>query len=85
VPTGGGPAHLRVSSMPQPRAGQIYEIWLKRGNRIEPGPLFAVDRKGNGAGAVPSDLKGVSQVMVTGEAAGGAQRPTEAPLVSVKT
>jgi anti-sigma factor RsiW len=85
VPAGGGPAHLRVSAMPQPRAGQVYEIWLKRGNRIEPGPLFSVDRNGNGAGAVPGDLNGVSQVMVTRENAGGAQQPTETPVVSVKT
>ena len=85
VPASGGPAHLRVSSMPQPRAGQVYEIWLRRGKQIEPGPLFSVDRNGNGAGAVPGDLKGVSQVMVTRENAGGAQQPTEAPVVSVKT
>jgi anti-sigma-K factor RskA len=85
VPASGGPAHLRVSSMPQPRAGQVYEIWLKRGKQIEPGPLFSVDRNGNGAGAVPSNLTGVSQVMVTRENQGGAQQPTEAPVVSVKT
>lgn len=85
VPAGGGAPHLRVSRMPQPPAGQVYEIWLRRGNQIEPGPLFSVDRRGNGAGALPGGLKGVSQVMVTRENAGGAQQPTEAPVVSVKT
>jgi anti-sigma-K factor RskA len=80
-----GGSQLRVSSMPQPRPGQVYEIWLKRGDRIEPGPLFAVDQNGNGAGAVPSDLDGVDAVMVTRERSGGARQPTEAPVVIART
>lgn len=78
----GGPGHIRVTSMPAPGAGEIYEIWLKRGNDYEPGPLFSVDRNGNGIGAVPADLSGVNQIMVTRERATGVQRPTEAPLIS---
>jgi anti-sigma-K factor RskA len=80
-----GASQLRVSSMPQPRAGQVYQVWLKRGDRIEPGPLFSVDQNGNGAGAVPSNLDGVDQVMVTRERAGGARQPTEAPVVVART
>jgi hypothetical protein len=74
-----------VSSMPQPRSGQVYEVWLDHGDRIEPGPLFSVDRNGNGVAAVPGDLKGVKRVMVTRERAGGAQQPTEAPVVVANT
>jgi anti-sigma factor RsiW len=85
VVVAGGASQLRVSQMPQPRAGQVYEIWLKRGDRIDPGPLFSVDRNGNGVGAIPSDLHGVSAVMVTRERAGGAQQPTEAPVVVART
>jgi anti-sigma-K factor RskA len=84
LPNGGGPGHLNVSSMPELPAGKVYEIWLKRGNRIEPGPLFSVDRNGTGTGAIPGDLKGVDQVMVTRERTGGAPQPTEAPLVTAK-
>jgi anti-sigma-K factor RskA len=80
-----GRSHLQVAGMPQLRRGQVYEIWLKRGNRIDPGPLFAVDRNGNGVGAVPGDLDGVSAVMVTRERAGGARQPTEAPVVTART
>jgi len=84
VPAGGGVAHLKVSAMPQPSDGHVYQIWLRRGNRIEPSSLFSVDRNGNGSGAVPEDLKGVTEVMVTRERAGGARQPTEAPVLSAK-
>jgi anti-sigma-K factor RskA len=81
----GDASQLRVSSMPQPRAGQVYEIWLKRGDKVEPASLFSVDANGNGAGAVPGNLDGVDAVMVTRERAGGAHQPTEAPVVVAKT
>ena len=85
VPDGGsGGAQLRVAAMPQPRAGRLYQVWLQRGDRVEPGPLFSVDRNGNGVGAVPGDLDGVTAVLVTRERAGGAQQPTEAPVVRAK-
>ena len=83
--SGSGPAELRVMGMPQLRRGQVYEVWLKRGNRIEPGALFSVDRKGDGVGAVPGGIKGVDAVMVTRERAGGAQQPTEVPVVVATT
>lgn len=85
IPAGGsGPAQLRVSGMPPPKPGQVYEIWLKRGDQPQPGPLFDVDSKGNGVGAIPGDLKGVSVVLVTRERTGGAQRPSEVPIVSAR-
>jgi anti-sigma-K factor RskA len=84
VPNDGGGAQLRVAAMPQPHAGQVYQVWLQRGGQVEPGPLFSVDRNGNGVGAVPGDLDGVTAVLVTRERAGGAQQPTEAPVVRAK-
>ena len=81
---GSGAGQLRVSAMPQPRTGQVYEIWVERRGQVEPGPLFSVDRNGNGVGALPADLDGVTRVMVTRERAGGARQPTEAPVVSAK-
>jgi anti-sigma-K factor RskA len=82
VAAGDGPSALEVAEMPQPRRGQVYEVWLRRGDRIEPGPLFTVDRNGRGAAAVPGGLDGVDEVMVTRERAGGAHQPTEAPVIS---
>jgi anti-sigma factor RsiW len=79
-----GPAQLRVTGMPAPKPGQVYEIWLKRGDQLQPGPLFNVDARGNGAGAIPDDLEGVSTVLVTRERTGGAQTPSEAPIISAR-
>jgi anti-sigma factor RsiW len=79
-----GPAQLQVTGMPPPKAGQVYEIWLKRGDQVQPGPLFNVDSRGNGAGAIPGDLEGVSTVLVTRERTGGAQVPSEVPIMSAR-
>jgi anti-sigma factor RsiW len=79
-----GPSQLRVTGMPAPKPGQVYEIWLKRGDQVQPGPLFNVDSSGNGAGAIPDDLEGVSTVLVTRERTGGAQMPSEAPIISAR-
>jgi anti-sigma factor RsiW len=79
-----GPAQLRVTGLPAPKSGQVYEIWLKRGDQLQPGPLFNVDARGNGAGAIPDDLGGVSAVLVTRERTGGAQVPSEAPILSAR-
>ncbi|MEA2467747.1 MAG: hypothetical protein QOJ57_1873 [Thermoleophilaceae bacterium] len=79
-----GPAQLRVTGLPAPKPGQVYEIWLKRGDQLQPGPLFSTDASGNGAGAIPDDLEGVSTVLVTREGTGGAQRPSEAPIISAR-
>jgi anti-sigma-K factor RskA len=84
VPDGGAGAQLRVAAMPQTRTGRVYQVWLQRGGRVEPGPLFSVDENGNGVGAVPGDLDGVKAVLVTRERAGGARQPTEAPVVRAK-
>jgi hypothetical protein len=70
--------------MPEPKPGQVYEIWLKRGDQLQPGPLFNVDSSGNGAGAIPDDLEGVSTVLVTRERTGGARMPSEAPVISAR-
>jgi anti-sigma factor RsiW len=79
-----GPAQLRVTGLPAPKPGQVYEIWLKRGDQLKPGPLFNVDATGNGAGAIPDDLEGVSAVLVTRERTGGAKVPSEAPIISAR-
>jgi hypothetical protein len=81
---GDAPAQLRVTGLPKPQAGQVYEVWLKRGDQLQPGPLFNVDAQGNGVGAIPDDLTGVTAILVTRERTGGAQKPSEAPIISAR-
>lgn len=80
---GGGRAELIVHALPQPPAGQIYEVWLARPHQ-SPAPtsaLFGVTTAGQAYVGVPGDLKGVSEVLVTPEPAGGTKVPTHTPVI----
>ena len=80
-----GPAALRVTGLPQPPRGKVYEVWVERDGMIRPaGALFVVDRQGNGSAAIPGGVDGVSRVMVTREAAAGAERPSEQPVIQAE-
>jgi anti-sigma-K factor RskA len=79
----GGQAKLIVNHLPLPPAGHIYEVWLKRGNGA-PAPtsaLFSVTSAGAADVDVPGNLRGVSQVLVTPEPAGGSRVPTHTPVI----
>jgi len=79
----GGRADLVVNHMPPPSSGQIYEIWLKRGDQ-PPSPtrtLFSVTSAGAADVGVIGDLHGVSEVLVTPEPAGGSLAPTHPPVI----
>jgi anti-sigma-K factor RskA len=81
----GAHSELLVSRMPQPPRGKIYEVWLNRGG-ASPQPtdsLFGVTNAGSGAVAVPNNLRGVKEVLVTSEPLGGSSRPTSAPLIRI--
>jgi anti-sigma-K factor RskA len=80
----GGHAELVLHHFAAPPPGQIYEVWLKRGTR-SPSPtsaLFSVTAAGNGDVGVPGSLRGVSQVLVTPEPAGGSETPTNPAVIS---
>lgn len=92
---GRGTAELRVTSgqgqlvvhhfAPPPR-GKIYEVWLARPGK-PPAPtsaLFSVTNSGNGDVEVPGSLRGVAEVLVTPEPAGGSQVPTHAPVIKAE-
>jgi hypothetical protein len=79
----GGRTELILSGFPSPPPGHVYEVWLKRAARA-PAPtsaLFSVTTGGAGEVAVPGDLHGVRQVLVTPEPDGGSQAPTHAPVI----
>jgi anti-sigma-K factor RskA len=78
-------SNLVVSGMPQPAPGKIYEVWLNRGG-ASPQPtdaLFSVTNRGSGSVAVPENLHGVKEVMVTAEPLGGSSHPTSPPLIRI--
>jgi anti-sigma-K factor RskA len=78
----GDPATLRVSGVPMAPRGKVYEVWIERDGEVRPaGALFAVGRDGRGSAAIPGGVEGVERVMVTREAVGGADQPTETPVI----
>jgi anti-sigma-K factor RskA len=79
----GGRAELVVHNMAAPPAGHIYEVWLKHGRHgLTPtSALFSVTNHGAGDVDVPGSLRGVSEVLVTPEPAGGSRVPTHAPVI----
>ena len=84
IPEGDDDAVLRVTGLPDPGRGRIYQVWVQRGEEVVPVSIFSVDSAGEGAAAVPGSLDDASAVMVTREKRGGAAAPTETPLLSVE-
>jgi anti-sigma-K factor RskA len=78
-----GGAVLVVRQFPAPPSGKIYEVWLKHpGSAPQPtAALFSVTADGSGDVAVPGNLKGVRQVLVTPEPLGGSVVPTHVPVI----
>jgi anti-sigma factor RsiW len=79
----GDAAVLRVQSLKPPRSGHVYEVWIVREGRTTPEPnaLFDVRSDGTGAAAVAGGVKGVSQILVSMEPAGGSDAPTTKPVL----
>ena len=74
---------LEVEGMPAAGRGRVYQVWVERAGEIEPASIFDVDAHGNGSAAVPESLDDASAVMVTRERRGGAEQPTETPVLRV--
>lgn len=78
-----GHTWLTVADMPEPSAGHVYEVWLKRPGHAEPQPtdsLFAPTSSGAATVAVPSS-GGAEEVLVTQEPSGGTRLPTAPPVI----
>ena len=57
-------------------------MWVQHGDRMVPARTFEVGADGRGTVALP-DVDDADGVFVTREARGGAQVPSEDPIVSV--
>ncbi|HEY3020248.1 MAG TPA: anti-sigma factor [Solirubrobacteraceae bacterium] len=78
----GDEAEVRVSHMPPPPDGRVYQVWLQRDGRApEPDAVFTVDREGRGSVGVIGDVEGADAVLVTDEPEGGSRVPTRQPVV----
>jgi hypothetical protein len=77
-----GDTWLTVAKMPEPAAGHVYEVWLKRpGGAPQPtDSLFAPTASGAATVNVPA-ARGAGEVLVTQEPAGGSRRPTGPVLI----
>jgi anti-sigma-K factor RskA len=77
-------AILRVQGMPSLQPDQVYQAWVLRDGAIVPQPTFEVGDTGGGAVAIPDNLSGAQEVLVTRERRGGARAPTEEPILAVR-
>lgn len=74
---------LTMARMPSPGKGRVYEVWLERG-KSAPTPttaLFSPTVSGEADVAVPGNLSGVSEILVTSEPEGGTLKPTRSPVI----
>ena len=76
----GSRAKLVVRGMPAPESGRVYQVWLKRGDRV-PVPAGATFMLRSGNVAIPRAVRDGDQVMVTSEPEGGSPVPTRQPIV----
>lgn len=79
-----GVATLRVTGLPVPPPGKVYEVWLLRRGASAPSPtdaLFSVSHAGSGRVALPS-VRDVTTLMVTAEPDGGSPAPTARPFIT---
>ena len=80
----GSNGDLILRGVPQPSAGHIYQMWeLKNGAKAPTNTraLFSVGHAGEVDVGIPGELKGVKQVLVTQEPAGGSPAPTQTPFI----
>jgi anti-sigma factor RsiW len=75
-------ATLHLKGAPRPAGGRVYQLWIQRGRTIVRGPVFTVDRSGDGSQTVPGGVRGADAVMVTVERGpAGAPAPTGPPIM----
>jgi anti-sigma-K factor RskA len=74
---------LELAGLKQLPPSSVYQAWVQRNHRIQPSSLFGARRNGTASAAIPHDLDGANQVMVTVEPRGGSKQPTGSPIASV--
>jgi len=75
---------LEVTDIPTPRRGDVYQVWLAHGKRIEPSVLFVPSHGDKAHVALPRTVASADQIMVTREPSGGSLEPTSAALLQAR-
>lgn len=74
---------LRLTDLPAPPRGRVYQVWLRRdGSPLPTGTLFTVPATGSATVAVDARLRGADRILVTAEPPTGSSAPTTSPVVS---
>jgi len=73
---------LDVSHIPNLRPGDVYQVWMRKGDQLQPSVLFVPSRDGTAKVVLPTQTGAADEMLVTREPSGGSQEPTSAPLVS---
>jgi anti-sigma factor RsiW len=74
-------ATVKLKGAPRLARGRVYQLWVQLGKRIKRGPVFTVNRAGQGSRTIPGGVRRAKAVMVTVERAPGAPAPTRAPIL----
>lgn len=77
----GDSAILRLEGLPPLARRQVFQAWLRRGDRLEPSTVFVPQRGGAATAGIPRGVEGADELMVTRERRRGSRRPTSAPLL----
>lgn len=77
-------ASLQLTDMPGPPRGQVYQVWLDRGDgQLQPThTLFNVRSDGRAKVAIEEPVKGVERILVTAEPTGGSLAPSSDPVIT---
>jgi anti-sigma-K factor RskA len=71
---------LHIQEMPPISRDEVYEVWVQRGDAVEPASTFVLNRDGSAVAAVPG-LEDADAVLVTLEPYGGSEQPTTEPVL----
>jgi anti-sigma-K factor RskA len=74
---------LHLKGMKQPPEGHVYQAWLRHGQQLVPSSVFAVSRSGEAEAAIPANVEGANELLVTIEPEGGSAEPSTRPRLAV--
>ena len=80
----GGHGELIVERLPRLPPSRTYELWIQRGSHPPaPSTLFGVTARGTADLGLPTDLQGVTRLLVTVEPHGGSLVPTTRSVIQI--